>query len=396
MIMMKARKAVVLAISFFPVVFLGVSPAAVQKVETVNGVRVVHNEKGGGRVGSPKVRLELVRTIGGLDEKDPNLAFSAPYDVVRDTAGNILVLDIRECRVQKLDPEGKFLMSIGRRGQGPGEFQSPSSMDVDEANNLFVFDAMGRKIEVFSPEGRSLNTIKLETYGFHSIRRLKSRQFVKGGALFLRDLTEGSRKLPKLLSIVERDGRIQKSFGDATDYKDPNVNAHASGFSFDKDAQENIFLSMIYENRVEKYGPDGKLVWRADRPLNYGTEVIDKGFIRSDERGTGIQQPRMNMVSMGIAADGAGRIWVNTYDRQMKPEEQGSSITVGGATRTTKQANIEKMDIHKIEIFDPDGVLLGEIPLNHLAHGLRIFGDSLFVWERNNAMVYQYRIIEIP
>jgi len=370
--------------------------ASAQTIETVGGVKVIHNEKGGIWAGSPKVKLELVRKIGGLEEKDPNLAFSSPYDVVRDAAGNILVLDIRECRVQKLDPEGKFFMSIGRRGQGPGEFQSPSSMDVDEANNLFVFDAMGRKIEVFSPEGRSLNTIKLETYGFHSIRRLKSRQFVKGGALFLRDLTEGSRKLPKLLSVVDRDGRILKSFGDATDYKDPNVNAHASGFSFDKDAQENIFVSMIYENRVEKYGPDGKLIWRADRPLNYGTEVIDKGFIRRDEKGTGIQQPKMNMVSFGIAVDGAGRIWVNTFHRQMKPEEQGSSISVGGMTRILKQAKIEKMDVHKLEIFDPEGVLLGDIPLDHVAHGIRIFGDTLFIWERNNAMVYQYRIVEIP
>jgi hypothetical protein len=52
------------------------------------------------------------------------------------------------------------------------------------------------------------------------------------------------------------------------------------------------------------------------------------------------------------------------------------------------------MDIHKLEVFDAEGVLLGEIPLNHLAHGIRIFGDTLFVWERNNSIFYQYRIIE--
>jgi sugar lactone lactonase YvrE len=386
----RGRLIPLLAVAFF------LSVAAAQKVETANGARIVHNEKGGIWAGSPKIKIGLVRTIGGLEEKDPNLAFSSPYDVVRDTAGNILVLDIRECRVQKLAPEGKFLMSIGRRGQGPGEFQSPSSMDIDEANNLFVFDAMGRKIEVFSSEGKPINTIKFETYGFHTIRRLKSRQFVKGGALFLRDLMEGSKRLPKLLSFADRDGRIVKSFGEATDYKDANVNSHANSFSFDKDGQENICLSLIYQNRIEKYSPDGKLVWRADRPLNYGTEVIEKGFIRTDERGSGIQAPTMNMVSFGIAADGAGRIWVNTYDRQMKPEERTASMSVGGVSRTVKQGKIEKLDIHKLEIFDPAGVLLGEIPLNHLVHGLRIFGDFLFVWERDNAIVYQYRIVEIP
>ena len=93
---------------------------------------------------------------------------------------------------------------------------------------------------------------------------------------------------------------------------------------------------------------------------------------------------------------GPARIWVNTFDRQMKPEERTASMSVGGASRTVKRGKIEKMDIHKLEIFDPDGVLLGEIPLNHLVHGLRIFGDTLFIWESENAMVYQYRIVEIP
>jgi hypothetical protein len=128
--------------------------------------------------------------------------------------------------------------------------------------------------------------------------------------------------------------------------------------------------------------------------LNFGTEVIDPGYIKKDETGTGIQAPQLNMVSMGIAADQAGRIWVNTYRRQMSREEQGGSISVGGQIRSVKAAKIEKMDIHMLEVFGPDGVLLGEIPLNHLAHGIRIFGDMLFIWERNNAIYYQYRIVE--
>jgi len=387
-------KAIYKTFVFLSATILLFSFAAAQKVETVNGARVVHNEKGGHWGAKPQVRLELVRTIGGLGETDPNLAFSAPYDVVRDSAGNIYVLDVRDCRIQKIDAGGKFLKSIGRRGQGPGEFQSPFSMDIDDADNLFVFDARGLKIEVLSSDGKPLSTIKFETYGNHLIRRLKSRQFVKGGSLPLRDLMDGSKRLPKLLSVVDRDGRTQKTFGEATDYKDALVNSTANSFYFDKDAQENICFSFWYQNRVEKYASDGTLLWRADRPLNYGTEVIDKGMVERSERGITIQQPRMNMVSMGIACDGNGRIWVNTFNRQMSPEEQGMTLSVGGVTRTTKQAKIEKMDIYKLEIFGPDGILLGEIPLAHEAHGIRIFGDTLFIWDRANTAVYQYRIME--
>jgi hypothetical protein len=100
------------------------------------------------------------------------------------------------------------------------------------------------------------------------------------------------------------------------------------------------------------------------------------------------------MVSLGIAADGKGRIWVNTFRRQMSLEEQGARLSVGGMTRTLAEPKIEKLDVFKLEIFSPDGLLLGEIPLSHHAHGIRIFGDNLFIWERNNTTYYQYKIIE--
>jgi len=130
--------------------------------------------------------------------------------------------------------------------------------------------------------------------------------------------------------------------------------------------------------------------------LNYKTDVLDPGFVKQDEKGTGIQSPNMNMVSFGVAADPSGRIWVNTFLRQMTREEEGARVSVGGATRVVRESKIEKMDIHTLEIFSPDGILLGSIPLNHLAHGVRIFGDSLFIWERNNAIIYQYRIVTQP
>jgi hypothetical protein len=379
-----------------PFFVVGTMPSPVQRAETANEVKVVHNEKDGVWAGSPKVKLELVRVIGGLDEKDPNLAFSSPYDAVRDGAGNIFVLDSRDCRVQMIDPEGKFLKSIGRRGQGQGEFQSPYSMDIDEGGLLFIFDAMGRKIEVLSAEGKPLNTVKFDAFGMHQIRRLPSRRFAKGGSFLLRDLMAGPRRLPKLLSIVDHEGRTLKTFGDPVDFKNPNVNAMANRFDFDWDDQQGFCLGFWYQNRIEKYDPDGNLVWRADRPLNYPTEVLDKGSVEISDRGSSIQAPRMNTVSTGIAFDGAGRIWVNTWARQMSEEEMGASITVGGVTRTTKPSKIKKMDIHKLEIFAPDGLLLGKIPLDHLAHGIRIFGDMLLVWERTNAAVYQYRIIDVP
>ena len=367
---------------------------AAQKIETVNGVRIVHNEKSGQWGANLEVKLELVRTIGGLDAEE-NLSFYDPNDIVQDSAGNIYVLDSGNIRIQKLNSDGKFIKTIGRKGQGPGEFQAPESMDIDKQDNLFVFDFLRRRIEVFSSEGKPLNTIKFPVASAGYIRLLKPDQIVKGGAMDIGLQLGTLKKSPKLLEILNLNGKAIISFGEAKDYGDGNTTWWANMFRFDTDAEKNICLSFWRQNRVEKYAPDGKLIWRADRPLNYRTDVIEKGFVTS----RGAHGPKMNAVAVAVAADGKGRIWVITMRRQLTDEERalGSSVVTtdaGVVSRKRVQPKVVKGDVYKLEIFGQDGVFLGEIPLPHHAHGIRIFGDNLFILEMYNTVFYQYKIIE--
>jgi sugar lactone lactonase YvrE len=387
---MKKTRMILVGTAAF-VILAAVSSA--QKIETANGVRLVHNEKSGGWGSHPKVGIEMVRTIGGLDA-DENLSFRSPYDIARDSAGNLYILDMGNRRIQKLSSEGKFIKTIGRPGQGPGEFQAPFSLDVDGKDLIFVCDALNRLVQVFEADGRPIRSIKLAESGIFQIRRLPSGLIVKGGEPNLRDLLKNPKKIPPLLELIDLNGNVKKSFGEATDYKDSLVNSTANKFALETDGEGNIYLGFWYQNRIDKYSPEGALLWRADRPLNYGTDVIDKGFIQRDEKGTAIQEPKLNMISMGAAVDGKGRVWINTYNRQISPEDEGMGMSVGGVQRTIREPKNTTMDVYKLEIFSPEGILLGEIPLNHRAHGLRIFGDNLFIWERNDTTYYHYKVIE--
>jgi hypothetical protein len=381
----------ILAALFLVSIFVGA-----QKIETVNGVRIIHNEKGRQWGAIPAVKLELIRTIGGLDAEE-NLSFNNPRDIVRDSAGNLYILDSGNKRIQKLDPEGKFIKTIGRKGQGPGEFQSPYSMDIDNEDNLFVLDVI-RRIEVFSSEGKPLRTIKFRAASTGQIRLLKSGLIVRGGYLDSEVKIVTMKKLPKLLEIVDQSARTKLTFGEATDYKDGTTSSYANWFDLDTDAEKNICLSFQRQNRIEKYAPDGKLLWRANRPLNYGTDVIEKGYFTRRPGHVTSKAPKMNVVSEGIAADGKGRIWVITLRRQLTKDEVGlrSLVTTeaGVVSRKVTEPKVVKGDVYKLEIFSPDGIFLGEIPLNHRANGIRIFGDNLFIREDENAIFYQYKIVE--
>ena len=361
----------------------GFSFSYYQEIETRNGVRIVHNGSGGMWGLNPQVTLQLIRSIGGIDVEDENLAFKSPYDMCMDKEGNLYILDSRNACIIKLDSKGNYLKTIGRKGQGPGEFQGPFTLDIDADGYLYVSDVTNKRIHILNRKGKEQKTIKIKKY------RVQYAGFVKPGYVVVGGLSNlippKEKQLPKLLQVFNLRGKLEYEFGDMFDYKDNWVSLWANWFYFDVDEDGYFYLTFRHQNRVEKYTPEGILLWQADRKLSYGTEPMDKGLNR--------QIPKMNTVSEDITVDSEGRIWVLTQDRQFRVEEEQMMIS-GGNRRLRVNANedSEKTDVYKLEIFDGDGILLGEIHLNHHAHGMRIVKNYLFIWERNNAKIYQYEL----
>ena len=127
-----------------------------QEIETVDGVRVVHNEEGGKRGKDLPVKIELVRTIGDINTLDENLAFNTPSDIVLDDDGNMYILDAGNCRVQKFDPEGRLLCRWGSSGSGEGQFQTVSSIAVDSTGHVYVADGGNCRVQKFTGSGEFL------------------------------------------------------------------------------------------------------------------------------------------------------------------------------------------------------------------------------------------------
>ncbi len=392
-------------ISLLP--FLLAAALAAQKIETVNGVRVVHNEKGGLWGKTPKISLELVRKIGDIDTEDENVAFHYPSDIAVDKEGNIYVLDTGNTRIQKFGPDGKYLATIGRKGQGPGEFISPNGLDLDKDGNLVVTDTAQSRFHVIIGGGKDVKSIVLKDEQIYGIRSLGAGGYVGRASTYsFPRRNQPAQKLDemRLFRRLDLDGRVTASFGELTDFGESLTSATGNACELDVDGRDAVTVSFNAQNRIEKYNVDGKLLWRADRPLNYGTAVKKKGSIDRSGGGISMSAPEMNVCSKGIAVDGRGRAWVVTLQRQLKKEEevQTSMMSVGGAggvnnvtIKTEGNTELRTTDAFKLEVFAEDGVLLGEIPLTHFADVIRIAGDSLFLIDRERGVtVYQYRIVE--
>lgn len=380
-----------------PLSLVGFSNA--QKMETKDGVRVIHNEKKGKWGDNPEVSLRFVQIIGGIKVEDENLLLNSPHDVVLDSNGDIYILDSTGNNIKKLNPEGEFITTIGQSGQGPGDFNSPYSIDIDESGNLYVLDSSNRRIQILSLKGEMNKLIKLDKYRLNNIRVLNNGQIALGGRLDARwgwaPESDKKEELPKLIDLMDEYGKNKRSLGEMKDYENRLVNWYANEIAFDVDQDGNFYIDFVYQNRIEKYNPEGKIKWRADRVLDYATNVQEKGFIKRPEGGgISVQSPQMNTVSRGIGLDIKGRIWVLTLKRQFEPEERTIIRGGGGVTQTVQQGKIKKMDIYKLEIFNNDGIFLGEIQLDHLASRMRIQKDFIFIADMENAQYYQYQIME--
>jgi len=137
----------------------------------------------------------------GQDTGDENYIFARITDIAVDSKFNIYVADGKEYRVQKYNEEGKFLKTIGRKGEGPGEFPGPPKLiEIDAQDNLYVYSR--RKMIVFDVNGnyRKSFPIKLAINDF---------KFDRNNNLVILAYKNG-----KIFHIIDRNGEIISSFGE--------------------------------------------------------------------------------------------------------------------------------------------------------------------------------------
>jgi sugar lactone lactonase YvrE len=212
-----------------------------------------------------------------------------------------------------------------------------------------------------------------------------------------------SATLPKLVRVLDADGKPVREFGEPHDYNDELLNTGANEVVMTVDASGQVYLVFTVQNKIEKYAADGKLLWRADRELPYSMEIKEKGEIKRQGGGMTVKMPQMNRCASGAAVDSKGRIWIVTMARQLKKEEQvgtGVSISMDGSGGRTigykvqgEGTELRTTDAYKLEIFDAEGALLGSLPLDFFVDGVFIYGDRLFLMDKFRGTQFrEYRI----
>ena len=122
-------------------------------------VTVVRNPRGP-LYATPAFSFHEDYVLGG-EGAESRYVLSHPFGMALDEAGNLYVVDLGEKNIKVFDKSGAYVRTMGRPGQGPGEYQAPTGLCVIEGRQeLFVFDI--QRISVLSLAGSLLRRLPLK------------------------------------------------------------------------------------------------------------------------------------------------------------------------------------------------------------------------------------------
>ncbi|MDH5468587.1 MAG: NHL repeat-containing protein [Candidatus Aminicenantes bacterium] len=216
-------------------------------VEEENGIKVVRNPEEP-YYGELAIELEEDLVIGS--ETDEKYMFYRAGGIAVDNQGNIYVVDSGNQRIQKYDRDGNYLQTIGRKGQGPGEFMSPYDIVLDEKGYIYVSE--GRKIHVFDPKGNSIQDIVLSNF-------IMEYSIDSEGNIIASGFVQAERAQNFGIMLINPEGKIIKTIAEYPGMS--MVSRKGTAFMFSHEYTTQLSFSPIGKNgAVYGYGSEYKLI----------------------------------------------------------------------------------------------------------------------------------------
>jgi sugar lactone lactonase YvrE len=199
---------------------------------------------------SPEGKVLLTLGKAGVPG-DGQDTFNQPSDVITAPNGDIFVADGHggntNARIVKFDQNGKFIKTWGKKGTGPGEFDTPHSLAMDSRGRLFVADRNNNRIQIFDQDGKFLEEWKQ----FSRISGL----YIRNDILYAADSESnkarhaGWKRGIRIGSV--KDGKVTAFIPDPESNPDTAATSAAEGVA--ADARGNIYGAEVGPRALKKY-----------------------------------------------------------------------------------------------------------------------------------------------
>jgi hypothetical protein len=298
------------------------------KITTKDRLVVIRNRK----KPAPEVKAELVLkeefTIGA--EAAPQMVtLEDPTYIAVGDDGLIYVADRKAVQVKVFGPNGKFLRSIGKQGQGPGEVGGIRDISFTPAREILINDTRSKRLHYFTLEGKFLRTVTApSTIGFEGPSRdSRGRIFAVQTAMVtdraISELVEFTAEMKKVRTLIS----IQIA-------KYPDFNPVGPQIRFLLAANGGLIWGVTTQYEINVLDADGqpvKKILKDYDPLPVTKEYRDKLMKESGYDPSYVKFSDHFPAFLDFRNDDDGRLYIRLYE--ITADESG----------------------HVYDVFDPEG-----------------------------------------
>lgn len=225
--------------------------------------RVVENPDRGLWDDAPRAAFHLLENLV-LGSEDGDDVFGQVAGVAVDSRGRWIILDRGYVVVRIYDPESLEMVSFGRKGEGPGEFNFPTALGIDAEDRVYVASQGGR-VAIFSAQGELVDEFR------HRFPGGGVAWSVKPGAngIYLAWLDPVAHKI---VHRYDRRHEYLSSFSDShavVKAMDPMEEPVFCGGAIDLAADGTVYFTQSTPYEIRAFTPDGRLLLTIHRANDF-------------------------------------------------------------------------------------------------------------------------------
>jgi hypothetical protein len=311
---------------------------------------------------TPILELKEELSLGG-PEAQGEFAFGQVRHFIVDDAGAFYVLDQQNAHIKVFDAAGKYLRTIGRKGQGPGELESPMTLSFNRVKGELAVQQQTRRMTYFKRDGTFLRHQSLK-----DIMPLRGRVDSRGNIyvteliIDVNDSSYATKKLAPDASVLAIIGQTPAPAG-----RGNRVRAFLPISYFQVDRSDNFVYGYPETYEVQFFGPDDHKVFRKIvREYDPVPVTAEERAEREKDVPPGMKAdfdfPKDHSAYTRFFLSDLGHLFVQTWEK-------------AGGERFTH------------DIFDAEGRFIGRVPLK--PSGIEILKGKYYALEEDEEG-YQY------
>ena len=340
------------------------------------GVEIVMNAGDGLWAPDEGWSVERDLVIGTAEgEAEYQFGQIAGIDVGND--GRIYVYDQQAREVRVFDPEGEFLMAMGKPGAGPGELsQAAGPVFVTPGDTVVVPDVMQQRITLYTTDGEPAGSHSLPMTGGIAIKwmELPDQDLIQQAMVMAfpgqEDVEQKNLLLRRDPSGALEDTVLEMPIGQSVSFtgNTPNITMFESEPMWTVGPEGTLYTGINSEYSVNVYSPGGELVRIVrrpfePRPITDSDQTEMRRIVQGLWEDQGMPAQAMEMMSQALGFADAypayanllggpdGSLWVQRIQTPDEMRERGEAF------------NIQDLGSATWDVFNAQGQLLGSLEM---------------------------------